>query len=249
MSMEINEILLAADKILNEKQTENVSFPIPKVTQLAGWIDHTILKPEATKSQIKKLCEEAIQYHFATVCVNPVNIPFCVEILKNSDVGICSVVGFPLGSTFPEIKAEETRKVINFGATEIDTVINVGAMKSGQFDLVFRDIQEVCNAAKGKAIVKVILEMCYLDQREKIIGCLLCKEAGVDFVKTSTGFGSGGAAAEDVALMRSIVGEQIGVKAAGGIRTLADAMKMIEAGASRIGASAGISFLREGGLV
>lgn len=249
MSMEIKEILSLADSIINDKPFDGVSFPVPVISELAGWIDHTILKPEAGLAQIRKLCEEAIQYQFATVCVNPVNIQFCADQLKNSKVGICSVVGFPLGATFPEIKAEETRKVISCGATEIDTVINVGAMKSGQFELVYQDINEVKNAASGKAHLKVILEMCYLDLREKIIGCLLCKEAGVDFVKTSTGFGSGGAVVEDVALMRRIVGNRIGVKAAGGIRTLADANKMIEAGASRIGASAGISFLREGGLI
>ena len=222
---------------------------IPLGASLSAWIDHTLLKPEATASQIRRLCEEARQYHFATVCINPAYVPLAAELLKDAGVGVCSVVGFPLGATFPEIKAAETRQAIAAGATEIDTVINLGALKSADFALALRDVQAVVEAAAGKAHVKVILEMCYLDQREKIIGCLLSKQAGADFVKTSTGFGAGGATAEDVALMRRLVGAEMGVKAAGGIRTYADAQRMIAAGANRLGASAGVSILKEIGII
>ncbi|MEI7847011.1 MAG: deoxyribose-phosphate aldolase [Chloroflexota bacterium] len=222
---------------------------MPVGAAIAGWIDHTILKPDAKSEQVRKLCAEARQFHFATVCVNPAYVSLCAELLDGSGVGVCSVVGFPLGATFPEMKAAETRMAISAGATEIDTVINIGALKSADYALALRDVQAVVDAAAGKAHVKVILEMCYLDLHEKIIGCLLCKEAGADFVKTSTGFGSSGATAEDVALMRRLVGTELGVKAAGGIRTLQDAILMIAAGANRLGASAGISILKEAGVV
>jgi deoxyribose-phosphate aldolase len=243
--MKIDEILSLADAYQLELPTMPVLPPQPQGLALAGWIDHTILKPETTAAQIHKLCAEAQEHHFATVCVNPAYVLLSARLLAGSGVGVCSVVGFPLGATFPETKAEETRRAIDAGATEIDTVINFGALRSGDFALAFDDVAAVVDAARGKAHVKVILEMCYLDQRQKIAGCLLCKEAGADFVKTSTGFGAGGATVEDVTLMRRIVGGQVGVKAAGGIRTFKDAMAMINAGANRLGASAGISILQE----
>ncbi|MCX6066488.1 MAG: deoxyribose-phosphate aldolase [Chloroflexi bacterium] len=247
MSKSLDELVILADAYVRELPSAPAPLTVPSGAALAGWIDHTILKPDATVEQVKKLCIEARQYHFATVCVNPVYIALCAELLSGSDVRACSVVGFPLGANTPEVKALETRSVIAAGALEIDTVINIGALKSGDFALALRDVQAVVDAAAGKAHVKVILEMCYLDQREKIIGCLLCKEAGADFVKTSTGFGAGGATVEDVALMRRIVGPEMGVKAAGGIRTLQDAQRMILAGANRLGASAGISISKEAG--
>lgn len=247
MSTPLQKIISLADEYLNELPAPPAPLTAPTGAALAGWIDHTLLKPEATQEQIRKLCAEAREHHFATVCVNPAYVPLSAELLSGSGVGVCSVVGFPLGATFPEMKAAETRQAIQAGATEIDTVINVGALKSGNFELALRDVQSVVEAAAGKARVKVILEMCFLDQREKIIGCLLCQRAGADFVKTSTGFGPGGATLEDVSLMRRLVGAGMGVKAAGGIRTLQDALQMISAGANRLGASAGISILKEAG--
>lgn len=248
MSTLIEKILTQAEAYLHELPTPPAALISPAGAELAGWIDHTLLKPEATETQIRKLCAEAHEYHFATVCVNPAYVPLSAELLAGSGVGVCSVVGFPLGATFPETKAAETRQAIQAGATEIDTVINFGALKSGQYELALRDVQAVVEAAAGQAHVKVILEMCYLDQREKIIGNLLCQAAQADFVKTSTGFGPSGASVADVALMRRIVGAGMGVKAAGGIRTLADAQNMISAGANRLGASAGISILKEAGV-
>jgi deoxyribose-phosphate aldolase len=247
MNANLDEILSLADQYLAQLPPAPPAFAPVEGAALAAWIDHTLLKPDASAQQVKKLCEEARQYHFATVCVNPSYVPLAAQLLSGSGVGVCSVVGFPLGATFPEVKAYETRQVIEQGATEIDTVINFGALKSGDFALALRDVQAVVQAAAGKAHVKVILEMCFLDQREKIIGCLVCKAAGADFVKTSTGMGPGGATLEDVTLMRRVVGAGLGVKAAGGIRTLQDARQMIAAGANRLGASAGISILKEAG--
>lgn len=248
MSTLIDKILTQAEAYLHELPAAPAPLVAPAGADLAGWIDHTILKPEATETQIRKLCAEAREHHFATVCVNPAYVPLSAELLAGSGVGVCSVVGFPLGATFPETKAAETRQTIQAGATEIDTVINFGALKSGNFELALRDVEAVVAAAAGRAHVKVILEMCYLDQREKIIGILLCQAAKADFVKTSTGFGPSGATPADVALMRRLVGPEMGVKAAGGIRTLADALQMISAGANRLGASAGISILKEAGV-
>jgi deoxyribose-phosphate aldolase len=247
MSVGLNEIIARADEYLHELPAAPPPLDMPSGAALAGWIDHTLLKPDATIEQVTKLCAEARQYHFATICVNPAYIPVSSELLSGSGVGVCSVVAFPLGATFPEIKAAETLRAIQAGATEIDTVINIGALKSGDFSLALYDVKAVVDAAAGKTLVKVILEMCFLTQREKIIGCLLCKEAGADFVKTSTGFGPGGATIDDVALMRGLVGARMGVKAAGGIRTLENARQMISAGANRLGASAGISILKEAG--
>ena len=247
MSAKLDKILSLADQYAVELPPAPPAFGPVAGNTLAAWIDHTLLKPDANDQQVKKLCEEARIYHFATVCVNPANVSLAARLLIGSGVGVCSVVGFPLGATLPDVKAFEAQQAIDAGATEIDTVINIGALKSGNFALALLDVQAVVQAAAGKAQVKVILEMCFLDLREKIIGCLVCKTAGADFVKTSTGFGPGGATLDDVALMRRVVGAGMGVKAAGGIRTLQDARQMIAAGASRLGASAGVSILEEAG--
>jgi deoxyribose-phosphate aldolase len=220
---------------------------LPKDAGLAGYIDHTLLKPEATAEQVKRLCEEARQYHFASVCVNPANIKQCAELLSGSDVKVCSVVGFPLGATLPDIKVMETQLVLQLGATEIDMVINIGALKSRDVELVARDIRGVVQTAHAaKALVKVIIETALLTDEEKVIACLLAKEAGADYVKTSTGFSTGGATVADVALMRRVVGPELGVKAAGGIHTREDAESMVRAGATRIGASAGVKIIQSG---
>lgn len=207
-------------------------------------IDHTLLKPDATRDQVVKLCEEARQYEFASVCVNPTHVSLASSLLKGTPVKVCTVIGFPLGATTPTAKAIETRDAIANGADEVDMVINVGALKSGDYDLVKRDIEAVVEAARGRALVKVILETALLTDEEKVKACLLAKIAGADFVKTSTGFGPGGATVDDVRLMRKVVGADMGVKAAGGIRDLESARKMIEAGASRIGASASVAIVK-----
>ncbi len=211
---------------------------------VAAMIDHTLLKPDATKDQVVKLCEEAKQYEFASVCVNPANVGLAASLLKGTPVKVCTVIGFPLGATTPTAKAVETCDAIANGATEVDMVINVGALKSGDYDLVKRDIEAVVEAARGKALVKVILETALLTDEEKVKACLLARMAGADFVKTSTGFGPGGATVEDIRLMRKVVGADMGVKASGGIRNLESARKMIEAGASRIGASASVAIVK-----
>lgn len=209
--------------------------------KLAGLIDHTALKPETTKEQIIKLCSEAIEYGFASVCVNPCYVKLCSELLKNSSIKVCTVIGFPLGATTTTIKVAEAKEAIENGAREIDMVINVGAVKSGDFDIVKKDIEAVVSVAKGKALVKVILETCLLTEEEKIKVCTLCKEAAADFVKTSTGFSTGGATVADIQLMRGIVKPFLGVKASGGIRDYETAKAMVDAGASRIGASASVA--------
>ncbi|MDK2932163.1 MAG: deoxyribose-phosphate aldolase [Bacillota bacterium] len=211
---------------------------------LAAIIDHTLLKPEATKDQIVKLCEEAMEFGFASVCVNPTYVSLAAGLLKDTPVKVCTVVGFPLGASTPLVKAVEVRDAIAAGAREIDMVINVGALKSGDDDLVGRDIRAVVEAARGRALVKVILETALLTNDEKVKACLIAKAEGADFVKTSTGFGPGGATVEDVRLMRKVVGADMGVKAAGGIRTLETALAMVEAGASRIGASASVAIVK-----
>ncbi len=213
---------------------------------IASLIDHTLLKPEATPEQIAQLCSEAREYGFASVCVNPVYVKLAWDLLKGSPVKVCSVVGFPLGATLPEVKAFEAQQAIRDGASEIDMVIHVGALKAGQDDLVEQDIATVVEACHaGGAICKVILETCYLTDDEKIRGCTLAKRAGAEFVKTSTGFGPGGATEQDVALMRRTVGPDMGVKAAGGIRTLEALQRMVAAGANRIGASASVKIMQE----
>ena len=210
--------------------------------ELASYIDHTLLKPEASREQIRAVCNEAKQYHFASVCVNPCWIPFIAEELKGSGVSVCCVIGFPLGASLSSVKAFEAREAVAAGAQEIDMVINIGAVKSGDWELVREDIAAV-NAAKGTAKLKVIIETCLLTDEEKVRVCQIAKEVGADFVKTSTGFSTGGATVHDVELMRRTVGPEMGVKASGGIRTLADALAMIEAGASRLGASAGVKII------
>ena len=210
---------------------------------LAEYIDHTLLRPQATADEIRKICEEAKEYHFASVCVNPSRIRLAAELLQGSDVTPCCVIAFPFGAVPPETKAHETKDAVANGAKEVDMVINTGAVKDGDWDLVKKDIEAVVAAADGKALVKVIIETCLLTDEEKVKACLAAKEAGADFVKTSTGYSTGGATAEDVALMRRTVGDKMGVKASGGIRTYEDCVKMIEAGASRIGASAGVKIV------
>lgn len=206
------------------------------------YIDHTLLKPDATEEQIRRLCNEAKDFHFAAVCVNPTWVKFCAGILKGTDVKICAVVGFPLGANLPEIKAEEARLAVTDGASEIDMVINIGAMKSGKFRQVQEDIRAVRQAAPD-AILKVIIETCLLTDDEKWLACLVAERAGADFVKTSTGFSAKGATIPDIVLMRKTVGPKIGVKASGGIKTYEDAKKMIDAGADRIGTSSGVAIV------
>lgn len=205
-------------------------------------IDHTLLKADATKEEIVKLVEEAQKYSFASVCVNPTWVKISADMLKDTpEVKVCTVIGFPLGASTSETKAFETKNAIENGANEIDMVINIGALKDKLDDLVEKDIKAVVEAAKGKALVKVIIETCLLTREEKVRACELSVKAGADFVKTSTGFSTGGATVEDIRLMRETVGPEIGVKASGGVRSREDALAMIEAGATRIGASSGVS--------
>lgn len=208
---------------------------------LNSFIDHTLLKADATVEQITKLCMEAREYKFASVCVNSCWVRLCSELLRGSGVAVCTVVGFPLGAMIPEAKAFEAEAAIENGATEIDMVINVGALKSKDYRMVAKDIQVVCDAVhQHGALLKVIIEACLLTKEEKVIACLLAKNADADYVKTSTGFSTGGATVEDVKLMRSVVGDEMGVKAAGGIRDKETAEAMLDAGADRLGASAGV---------
>lgn len=211
---------------------------------IASYIDHTLLKQDATKSQIEVLCQEAAKYEFASVCVNPTWVSFAAEQLKDSPVKVCTVIGFPLGASTSDTKVFETKDAIAKGATEIDMVLNVGALKSGLTEYVKQDIEAVVEAAKGKAIVKVILETCLLTKDEIVLASQLSKDAGADFVKTSTGFSTGGATPEDVALMFKTVGADLEVKASGGVRSVEDFNKMVEAGATRIGASSGVAIMQ-----
>lgn len=214
------------------------------MTNIASYIDHTLLKPESTESQVVQLCKEAAEFKFASVCVNPTWVETAAAELADSGVKVCTVIGFPLGASTPETKAFETTDAISKGAGEIDMVLNVGALKSGNTAHVKKDIEAVVNAAKGKAIVKVILETCLLTDEEKATASRISKEAGADFVKTSTGFSTGGATVEDVKLMRQTVGPDLGVKASGGVRSLEDVQAMIDAGATRIGASSGVKIMQ-----
>jgi deoxyribose-phosphate aldolase len=212
---------------------------------LAGFIDHTLLKPDATPDQIAQLCFEARKHGFASVCVNPSWVELCAQLLKGAEPKVCTVIGFPLGASTPEVKAFETQQALDNGATEIDMVINIGALKARDLHLVARDIRGVVMTAHARhALVKVILETSLLTDEEKTLGCLLSKEAGADFVKTSTGFSTGGATVADISLMRRVVGPNVGVKASGGVRTYEDAESMIQAGATRIGASAGVKIIQ-----
>lgn len=213
--------------------------------KLAKMIDHTLLKPESTKEQIITLCDEAKEYGFVTVCVQPTWVPVAKKALAETDVGITTVIGFPLGVTSTFTKVAEARDALASGATEIDMVINIGALKSRDDVAVYKDIKAVVEAVNAQATVKVIIETGYLSVEEKILACQLAKEAGADFVKTSTGFGPGFATVEDIMLMRETVGETMGVKASGGVRDKETAEQMIEAGASRIGASAGIAIISD----
>lgn len=227
-----------ADRVSFHGDAEDVPL------DLAKYIDHTLLKPDATQDDIDTMCDEALEYGFAAVCINPTWVKRSAEKLRGSDVKVATVIGFPLGATTSEIKAMETRRALRDGAREVDMVINVGALKSGQHELVRKDIEKVVDAAhEGGAITKVILETGLLTDEEKVIASTLAKQAKADFVKTSTGFGAGGATVYDVALMRETVGPDMGVKASGGVRTLGDAEDMIAAGATRIGASAGVQIL------
>ncbi|WP_297664641.1 deoxyribose-phosphate aldolase [uncultured Streptococcus sp.] len=210
--------------------------------KLNKYIDHTLLKPDASQEQIATLIEEAKKYDFASVCVNPTWVNFAAQALKATDVKVCTVIGFPLGANTPELKAFETSDAIQNGANEIDMVINIGALKSRNFDLVEKDIRAVVEAAKG-TLVKVIIETCLLTDDEKVRACQIAQKAGADFVKTSTGFSTGGATVEDVALMRKTVGPDMGVKASGGARSYEDALAFIKAGATRIGASSGVAIM------
>jgi deoxyribose-phosphate aldolase len=217
----------------------------PTDGSMSHMIDHTLLKPDATQDQIAQLCYEARKHQFASVCVNPSHVKLCADLLKDSGVVVCTVIGFPLGATSTETKVFEAQQAVRDGAAEVDMVNNVGALKSRDYELVERDIASVARAVHaGGAILKVIIEAALLTDEEKVAGCQLAKIAGADFVKTSTGFGPGGATAEDVALMRRVVGPRMGVKASGGIRTYADAKKMVAAGASRLGASASVKIVQ-----
>jgi deoxyribose-phosphate aldolase len=218
---------------------------VPNDLGVARLIDHTLLKPDASAEQIAQLCREAREYHFASVCVNSAWVPLCADLLKGSDVAVCTVVGFPLGASPPEVKAYEAQLAIQNGATEIDMVMNIGVLKSRDIKALYRDIATVvatCHA--HNVICKVILETAQITDEEKVIASQVAKMANADFVKTSTGFGGGGATVADVALMRRVVGPQIGVKASGGVRTYDDAQAMVKAGATRIGASAGVSIVK-----
>ncbi len=213
---------------------------------VARLIDHTLLKAEATREQFQTLCREARQHGFATVCVNPAWVPFCREALRGAITGVCTVIGFPLGATLPEVKGFEASRVVAEGACEVDMVINIGALKSGDYALVQEDIAAVVEAGhRGGAVVKVIIETALLSDDEKVKACVLSKVAGADFVKTSTGFASGGATVADITLMRQVVGPSMGVNASGGVKDLQSAQAMVKAGADRIGASVGVKIVQE----
>ncbi len=218
---------------------------IPRDLSIARMIDHTLLKPDASAAEIAQLCREAREYHFASVCVNSAYVPLCADLLKGSDVAVCTVVGFPLGASPAEVKAYEAQLAIQNGANEIDMVMNIGALKSRDVRALHHDIAAVVAASHAHNVIcKVILETSKLNDEEKVIACQVAKVAGADFVKTSTGFGGGGATAGDIALMRKVVGPNIGVKASGGVRNYADAQAMVQAGATRIGASAGVAIVK-----
>lgn len=218
---------------------------IPADPNIAGMIDHTLLKPDATPDQIAQLCYEARKYGFASVCINPGHVKLCADLLRGTQVKVCTVIGFPLGATAPEVKAYEAETALRDGATEIDMVINIGALKGGDHSWVARDIRGVVETTHAAgALVKVIIETALLTDEEKVTACLLAKEAGADYVKTSTGFAGGGATVDDVALMRRVVGPEMGVKASGGVHSFEEAQSMVAAGATRIGASAGVKIVQ-----
>ena len=245
-NLELERII---DKITNEvyqrlNKEENLNSPKPgNSSGINKMIDHTLLRADATGEEIKTLCKEAKENHFMSVCVNPSYVSLSYDCLRGSDVKVCTVIGFPLGATTTKTKVFETRQAIENGATEVDMVVNVGAIKSGDWNLVKNDIEDVYIASKGKALLKVIIETCLLSDEEKVKVCAICKAIGVGFVKTSTGFSTGGATAQDVALMRKVVGQEVGVKASGGIKDATVAKAMIEAGANRLGTSSGIAIV------
>ena len=244
--MDINEIIRQVTEEICSKYGAQVSAPAASgknPADMAKYIDHTFLKPEASVNDVRKICDEAKKYHCASVCVNPSYIQYVAQQLEGSGVTPCCVIAFPFGTCTPETKAFEAADAATKGAREIDMVINVGAIKSGDWMLVKRDIEGVVNAVKGRATVKVIIEACLLTDEEKVKACTVAKLAGAHFVKTSTGYSTGGATVEDIRLMRETVGPDIGVKASGGVRTYADAVAMINAGANRIGASAGVAIV------
>ncbi len=246
---ELQEMVsLAVTRALQEGSETPAPAPALNLsaTDAARLIDHTLLKPEATEEQIRKLCREAQEYRFASVCVNPTWVPLCRNLLVESPVKVCTVVGFPLGATLPEVKAFEAERALQAGAHELDMVINVGRLKSGNHQIVFQDVAAVVSVARrAGALVKAIIETALLSEEEKVAACVLAQAGGVDFVKTSTGFSGGGATVADVALMRRVVGPVLGVKASGGIRTADDVRRMVAAGATRIGASAGVAIMQE----
>ena len=238
------ESLSLAEKYLVELPPALAGRVMPTGAEIAAWVDHTLLKPEATMEQIVKLCQEALHFGFASVCVNPVYVPLAYNYLKDSPVKVCTVVGFPLGATLPVCKIREAEASLQAGASEIDMVLAVGLLKSRAYEAVFEDVAGVVEIAHTHhALVKVILETSALTREEKIYASVLCKNAGAEFIKTSTGFGSGGATVDDVDLMYRIAAPEVSVKASGGIRTLADAQAMIQAGASRLGTSAGVAIV------
>lgn len=258
MSQDTQTIASLVEIVTREVLSANIGKDAPKTgaqiagdapasagdLNLAGMIDHTLLKPDATPEKITKLCAEAREHHFFSVCVNPLYVKLCARLLQGSPVKVCSVIGFPLGAALPEVKVIEARMALEDGASELDMVLAIGALKAGDTALVAQDIRGVVATAHAAgALVKVILETCLLTDEEKITACLICKEAGADFVKTSTGFSASGATVEDVRLMRRTVGPEMGVKAAGGVSTREAALKMIQAGATRIGSSAGIKII------
>ena len=244
----LSDLLVLADVMENELPAAAVPS-LPKGADIAAFIDHTLLKPEATVAQIDVLCQEAREHNFASVCVNPVFVHLAAGLLSKSPVAVCTVVGFPLGATLTSCKVMETLECLHGGAKEIDMVINIGALKGQAYGQVWNDIAAVVQVAHNHgALVKVIIETALLTRREKIIACVFSRSAGADFVKTSTGFAAAGAKVEDVELMRRVVGAKMGVKAAGGIRTLEDALAMIQAGATRIGASAGVQIVQQAAL-
>ncbi len=250
MSTELRSRIAAALRRVDDLESHGEVAPAaptsPAADLVAGMIDHTLLRPDATEREIRSLCSEAHVHGFATVCVNPVRVGLCAEELSGSAVGVCSVVGFPLGATPTEVKVCEAEMAIGSGAVEIDMVIDIGSLKDGDVERVRDDVAEVVAACHaGGAIVKVILETALLTRDEKVAACVIAQDAGTDFVKTSTGFGGGGATVEDVALMRFVVGPQTGVKASGGIRTAGDVLAMIGAGADRIGTSSGVRIVEE----
>lgn len=216
-----------------------------KIENIAALIDHTLLKPDAIRDEVRQLCEEARTHGFASVCVNPVYVSFCAREMEGSSIPVCTVIGFPLGGTVTSVKVDETRRAFRDGAREFDMVMNIGALKDGDFATVEADIRQVVKAA-GECVVKVIIETSLLTREEKVTACRLVQKAGAHFVKTSTGFSGQGATVEDVALMRRVVGPSVGVKASGGIKTYQDAVAMVEAGASRIGSSAGVAIVSQG---